>query len=166
MSRLWKPFVGSVRGSPPTAPPARPLPGLHGEVCEGTRGGAGRKRERPGGSLPSFRPVSPLGAFCRGCCVSEGTPAGAVPVTFQRDFHACRGWKPPNPHFPGAWGSLPVEMLRIDRVQAAAGWELLCPSRCRDPGTCLSRPAWASCPPLPPHPSSVTPSHCCRGSFP
>ena len=41
------------------------------------------------------------------CCVSEGTPAGAVPVTFRRDFRAYRGWKPPNPHFPGAWGSAP-----------------------------------------------------------
>lgn len=26
-------LVGSVRGSLPIAPPARPLPGLHGEVC-------------------------------------------------------------------------------------------------------------------------------------
>ena len=155
MSRLWRPFVVSVRGSPPTAPPARPSPGLHGEVCEGTCGGAGRKRERPGGSLPSFCPVSPPGAFGSGGCVSEGTPAGAVPVTFRRDFRACGGWnlRTCASQAPGA--RLPAEILRVDRVQAVAGWELPCPSRRRDPGRTRQ-----------PLPSSVTPSHRCQGSFP
>lgn len=145
----------SVRGRPPTAPPARRSPGVRGEVCEGTCGGAGRKRERPGGSRPSFRPVSPPGAFGGGGCVSEGTPAGAVPVTFRRDFRACRGWnlRTCASRAPGA--RLPAEILRVDRVQAAAGWELPCPSRRRDPGRARH-----------PLPSSATPSHRCQGSFP
>lgn len=35
---------------------------------------------------PAFVPFLLWGHFGGGCCVSEGTPAGTVPVTFQRDF--------------------------------------------------------------------------------
>lgn len=104
MSRPWKPFVVSVRGSPPTAPPSQPSPGLHGEVCEGTRGGAGRKREPWETYSPAFVPFLLWVHLGVGGCVSEGTPAGAVPVTFRRDFRAWQRLEASEPALPRSLG--------------------------------------------------------------
>lgn len=88
-----------------------------------------------GGSLPAAPSrFSSWGHLAGGvvgrCCVSEGTLAGTVLVTFQGDIWSLQeagSLQTPTSQAPGARS--PCGDAAIDRVQAAVGWELQpCPS--------------------------------------